>query len=321
MEVPSKTVILLAALGSLVGSSFGKGERTASLSPLMTRTYHAVGDHGRVFCATSSGVVVYDLGHPDRPRRVGSLALPQSCNFLLAAEGRLFLAQGPPGLYVLEPTRQGDPVVCGNFDTPGSAMMVAASGDILAVADGSMGVALLDASRPCSPRLLAYRKLDGYARGVAFHEGLLVVAAGSAGLYFLAPRKGLPIQAHCPSAGDARQSVASGKFLYVAEGARGVSTISLAGRRPRRVSTVAVRDFAHGIALGRGHLFVADGAAGVGIYALDDPSSPREVARIASREGYADRVSLAGKLLLVANDWKGLMVVDVSDPEHPRVLP
>jgi hypothetical protein len=73
--------------------------------------------------------------------------------------------------------------------------------------------------------------------------------------------------------------------------------------------------------------YVASGYGGLGLFNLDDPAGPRRLGYVFLDHHYARSVAVAGRHAYVAlSDWsgrdlrKGLRVVDVTDPGHPRAV-
>ncbi|MCC6670647.1 MAG: hypothetical protein IT458_06280 [Planctomycetes bacterium] len=66
------------------------------------------------------------------------------------------------------------------------------------------------------------------------------------------------------------------------------------------------------------HLYVADGVAGVKVFDLSRPESPRLVGQLPTAQAHA--VALAFPWLVIADGPGGLVVADVSDPSRPRAI-
>ena len=121
----------------------------------------------------------------------------------------------------------------------------------------------------------------------------------------------------CRTAGDARDIAFLGTIAVVADGRYGLSVVDLSEpRAPRLVATRAVPDFAHGVAAGGGIIYSAEGVEGVGVYRFA-ADSLELVSRAQTAGGYANKVTVLGNRLLVANDVKGVAVFDLADPARP----
>jgi hypothetical protein len=318
MRFEAAVAFLLVSLAVSSPSAAGQGK---PLDALVERTFHVSARGEIAFAAVSAGLLITDLSRPSEPRALFVLPLPQSGTFTLpSGAGIVWLAQGPAGIYAVDAADPANPVVISRTDTPGSAMMAALSGTLLAVADGSAGVRLFDAGDPRSPKPRGALRLDGYCRGVAFHRSTLYACAGAAGLVAIdASAADTPrVIAACATAGDARDVAFENATAVVADGARGLSVVDLSDpAAPRLFQTRAVPDFAHGVAAAKGFVYAAEGAAGIGVYRRAAAGSLELVHRAATGAGYANKVTVVGKRLLVANDAEGIAVFDIADPARP----
>ncbi len=84
--------------------------------------------------------------------------------------------------------------------------------------------------------------------------------------------------------------------------------------RPRLADIYPAVENAQSVALDETHAYVAEGARGLSVLPLDDPSAP--AARY-DTPGEAADAALTGDHVIVANGNGGLRVLDVSDPAHP----
>jgi hypothetical protein len=78
---------------------------------------------------------------------------------------------------------------------------------------------------------------------------------------------------------------------------------------PREVARIDTPGSANGVALDRGHLYVADGSFGVALYDVTDRARPRHIATV-DTECYSRSVRLSGNYLYVGCGPKGLLVFE-----------
>ena len=108
------------------------------------------------------------------------------------------------------------------------------------------------------------------------------------------------------------------QVAFVADGRYGLSVIDISEPdSPRLLATKPVPDFAHGVAAAKGILYAAEGIAGIGVYRFEPPASLELVHRVETPGGYANKVTINADRLLVANDVKGVVVFELTDPSRP----
>ncbi|MBN9660668.1 MAG: hypothetical protein J0H49_20930 [Acidobacteria bacterium] len=87
--------------------------------------------------------------------------------------------------------------------------------------------------------------------------------------------------------------------------------------RPQRIRTVALRDWAYGLAAGPGWLWVALGQNGYAVYSIVNPAAPSP---LFDGQSTAWDAAARGNLAYVAADGAGLRILDMTDPSAPRLL-
>jgi hypothetical protein len=315
-----RSIILVAAMALASGTSAAQNPDV--IEPLAGRCLHVAARGEIGFVAVTAGLKTVDLSDPGRPLVLAVLPLPQSATSVIAQDGLVFVAQGPAGLFAVDTVEPSAPSIVSAVDTPGSAMGLDFSGDLLAVADGSAGVALFDVSDARHPRgKQVERWAGGYCRGVRFHRSRLYACAGRTGITVFAGDRGGRWRrvGSCPTAGDAREIAFEGTTAAVADGKSGISLLDVSNTdEPKLVGTTPVGDFAHGVAFCRGFLYVAAGIDGVGVYRLSDRTTLEPLSRLDMLGGYANKITVDGSHLLVANDTKGILVFDITDPGVPK---
>jgi hypothetical protein len=273
--------------------------------------------------ATSGGVVLMNIDRAERPRRLGALLL--TGNAVTAwVEGTVALVPtGAEGLVVVDLAKPAAPREVGRLDTPGSAMDVTAAGSFrFLVADGSMGVVVADLSDPTRPRTLHTLDTGGYVRALALaSETSALAAAGRGGLVSLRlTPEGEPAVAGLLESTDARAVLVEEGRAWLADGSGGLAAIDLdASGALREVSRLDLSPYeARDVVRSGRHLVVALGRGGLAVIRAGKESL-RQVARLPLSRP-AVELAASGSLVYVANDSGGLAVVDLSEPEAPRLV-
>jgi hypothetical protein len=161
----------------------------------------------------------------------------------------------------------------------------------------------------------------GNCSDVAFHEktGRLFVAAGAAGLHLLEAKDGKPSLAGTVSDGSSPRKLAlSGDRLYAADVKRGLVVFDIAGRDP--VCTWKQENVpGMGVFVQDRRAYLAAGAAGLYVFDLPADGSPK-LAGNCRTGAQARDVWGHGAYVFVADEQRGLAVVDVSVPSRPQMI-
>lgn len=316
----SLPVILMATALALAA-----GQATASdlLESMAVRVYDVEIRDGLAFMAATSGLVILDISDPASPADVARLDLPDSCAALDVSGNLVFVANGIDGLKVIDISKPKAPVLTGSLQTAGAACDVEVYETTAYVADGAGGLLVIDVSNPATPALVSSHPSAGYARGLAVAGGLVLVADGSAGLAVFEVREsGAPtLLARLDTLGDARDVLLAGEQAFVADGSMGVLSIDMADpANPRILGNLALPDVARGLALGRGgYLLAAGGSNGLHVLDVARDGKLTETGSI-DTEGSANAIMAAGRRAYVADDSKGLLIVDLKSPKRPKAL-
>lgn len=334
---------LLTAPGSLELRA-AHAEVPKRLRPLVQRSYQVRVVKGRAYVASTVGLRIVNVARPSRPRLLGTLMVPDSLNDLLVQtlptpRGRraarpaapapitAYLAAGPHGVVIADVTDPRRPRKITRVDTAGSANALALDRGDLYVADGTTGVAIYDVTDRRRPKKRTTVNTRCYARGVAVYGRWVYVACGRDGLVvFEVHRTGKrhyawPRLKRYKLAGNVRGvAFGPGRTLYVAAGAAGFHVID--ARRPtalRRVATVKVPDFTHGVSAWGPRVAVAAGESGVWLYDCRRRAKPRRLANYRTRPTRsANNVLLRRGKVYAAYDHAGLHVLQVKP--GPRLV-
>ena len=136
----------------------------------------AGGAHGFV------GLRTFDLSEPTAPRHAATLTLPSGPDFLSTsplayAGGKLFVAGGPGGLFVVDVSQLDSPRLAGRIRLAGPALGVAADDRHAYVATGSGGLSIVAWAPSASSTTATTSATTSSATAVARAGGLTVVGA------------------------------------------------------------------------------------------------------------------------------------------------
>jgi hypothetical protein len=147
----------------------------------------------------------------------------------------------------------------------------------------------------------------------------LYVAAGERGLYtFRAENGQLDRISRFSDSGNYRNIEIQGGRAYIADSERGLLILDITEDRPRFVFA-GENLHGRGIHLAGGLLYLAAGEDGLIIYSLAEPDAPLAIGRYRDLENAWD-VTVDGYLAYVADEPRGLEILDVSSPAQPLRL-
>lgn len=237
---------------------------------------------GRAYVAADRTLTVYDLSDLSAPRRGGSYTFPEKIWGFVVRDELVYVAADFFGLGIVDVSDPETPRLLGSVKTPGQVKDVDVSGDRAVLADHMSGVDLVDISNLREPLALGSVYLDGYSRDVATAGPLAYAVDDPSGFYVL----------DLADTDSWEPAVA----LQSADG-------------PRMVEVTDTATGGVAVLLGHGALQVYD---------LSTPTEPVHRATYATPGG-ASRVALDGPLAYVADGLQGVLVVDLTAPDAPRV--
>ncbi len=237
---------------------------------------------GRAYVAAERTLTVYDLSDLSTPQRRGSYTFPEKIWGFVVRDELVYVAADFFGLGIVDVSDPATPRLLGSVKTPGQVKDVDVSGDRAVLADHMSGVDLVDISDLRAPRALGSVYLDGYSRDVATAGPLAYAVDDPSGFY----------------------------VLDLADTESWEPTVALqSADGPRMVEVTDTASGGLAVLLGHGALQVYD---------LADPADPVHRATYATPGG-ALRVALDGPLAYVADGLEGLLAVDLTAPDAPRI--
>jgi len=138
-----------------------------------------------------------------------------------------YVADGLPGLQVIDVSNPASPVIVRGVDTPGVARGVVVSGSMVFVADGTGGLQVIDVSNPASPGIVGSAAVPGEAWGVAVSGPVAYVAGSTGGLQVIdVSNPASPVLVgSMDTPGLAWGVVVSGSAVYVADACSGLEIL------------------------------------------------------------------------------------------------
>ena len=229
------------------------------------------------------------------------------------------LAAHTNGVYRIDVSDPGAPVIRGHFDTAGITRgVVGYGGRVTFTADDVEGVYAFEWTS--SGTVTGWTQYDtpGHAYGLALHGTSLFVADDDGGVLRLDVSNPLAPRLLASASGPrARRVCVAGNRLYVASTDQNLwiyDVSDTSAMLPIAMTNVGVqlRDV---VVQGR-YAFLAAYTSGLLVYDVSDPTMPVPVGSLASLDLTID-VDVDGTMLLMTDYRQGYRVIDVSDPTAP----
>lgn len=264
-----------------------------------------------------SGLHIYDVGDPARPRLLASLKTPGSAKGVVVRGRYAYVADDDHGLQIVDVRDPRAPRIVAHLATPGLAYTPKLSGDLLYLSSHRGGFQIIDVSKPTAPRLVADVPTPGMAWSLAVAGNTLYVADDAAGLLIYdvrhpaAPRA---VAAFNPG-GRLEEVLVRKGIAYLAYFDQGLRVLDVsAPEHPKVLAELATPGNARGLDLEGNTLYVADWLAGVHIVDVADPAAPT-LRRSYDTPGAAWGVRVRGQNAYVLDWWGGFGVLNLlGDP-------
>ena len=270
-----------------------------------------------------AGLRVFDLASPAAPRLIAELALAGAQGITAGGERAIVLAAR--SYSIIDLTDPARPVALARVVQAVSWAALAEDG--YAVVSSGSGVAVLDTVRPTGTPIDIVPASHVESMALA---GDLACVLEAESLRLLRMRVlGRPaVVGGAATAGNAGRIALEGNRAFIAARSSGLLVFDVSEETSRRTFGSAIAfnaRFAEDVAADGSLAFVADGAAGLRIVAVEPDGSG--AAEYRARElslfqpgGVVHAVSVSKPLACIAAGAAGVLVLDVSDPTAPRQL-
>jgi hypothetical protein len=287
-----------------------------------------MGDH--LVTGDSFGLHLYSGAASGTLAPVSKVPLWSAAPRLLVSGATVFAPLGRPGVQVVDFTQKESPALVGEFDTEAWCYGVSRKGSVLYGADSWGGLAIIEAQPVASSRRLAV----GYSEtplawDLAVEGDFAFVAADTAGLRVFDVREAAnPVGVAAlglPGGSSAKGIAVANGRAYVAGAQDGLVVFDVSTpAAPTWLGSYlpdAVGEYSD-VAVSGTVAYLTD-VLGTGLFAIDvsDPAAPTLLGSLSSTggEGFWG-IALAGDRAFVISDLRGLLVVDVSDPQALAVV-
>ncbi len=267
-----------------------------------------------------SGIHVYDVRGPGRPRLLASLHTPGSPKGIVLDGDHAYVADDDHGLEVVDIADPRHPRLVARLPTAGLAYTPVVVGQRLYLASHRGGFQIVDISRPDRPRLVSAVDTPGKSWSIQVRGRHAYVADDDNGLlvYDLSDERSPRLVARYSPGGDVEDVLIDGDTAYLALFEGGLHVLDI--RRPespRPIARLRLPGNTRGLERVGHTLYVAGWLAGVHAIDIADPGQPRLLASY-DTPGAAWGVRVDQGRAYVLDWWGGLTVLDVSRPGRLR---
>jgi hypothetical protein len=277
--------------------------------------------------ACCSKMVVVDISNPAQMFITGTTPLPFTARQLVHRDGLVYLVDNGNGIQVIDTADPTSPSLSYRYARPGIAIDLAIDGDILFVAGISPAIQLIDLAVPVFPTPLINSVPVRSTRVDA--EGPLVCTFGGVpdpkSLYLLDYSDPLnPIELGSVSTNlDDRDLEFHGGYAYIAAGYSGVVIFDASDSgHPSLCGGISVPGYCKSVKATANLLLVGSGGGSDGrldIFDVSDPCAAVLRGSVLTLDSVED-IAITGNVACLAIDDRGMVAVDIADPESPIIL-
>ena len=271
----------------------------------------------------SAGVYLWILDITDKsaPILLGSIRLPGVVRSITISGSYAYIANYDSGLRIVDISNPQNPEEVGAYDTPGQAWDVFVSGGdanpnglssseakeqlrlTAYIADGFSGLRIVDVSNPRNPVEVGFLDTPGFAWCVHISDNYSYIADGFSGLRVIdVSNPESPVEVgYYDTPKSAEYLVALGDYAYIADNDSGLHIIDISN--PQNPEEVGAYD-------------TPGQAWGIGVAISGDYANPNGRLRLTAK----NNVPSIGITAYIADDFSGLRIIDVSNPENPIEL-
>ena len=286
------------------------------------------------------GLRIIDVSNTVQPKEIGSYDT-QGWAFSVAVAGsEVFVNDACYGLSIIDVSNPANPRELGSFElyvqsTPSLPVNLVLDGNLAYVADRNQGLHILDVSQPAQTARVGFYAPMGFADDVALTGNYACVAAGYHGLRIIdISQPAYPREIGFYDTKDYALSVAAaGDYVYVGTTSR-LHIVSITDpSHPERVYPIIEgKDKQHflnsspiqDVFVYQDIVYLAD-EWGLGLIDVSNPQAPSILSFLdlhGNESGMSATfgVGVFGDIACVAQEGKGLAIVNVSDPYNPELI-
>lgn len=268
-----------------------------------------------------SGLHLYDISVPARPRLLSSFHTPGSAKGVVVRDGYAFVADDDHGLQILDVRDSARPMLAAHLATNGLAYTPKLMGNLLYLASHRGGFQIIDVRDVTAPKIIADVDTPGKSWSLEVANNTLYVADDSSGiLVFDVTNPAQPKQIGVFSPGGAAEDVVvRDNIAYAAFFDQGFYVLDITHpAEPRQLGYTPTPGNARAIVLKDNLAYVTDWFAGVQVVDISDNARPVIVGGY-DTSGAAWGIGIKDDYAYIGDWWGGFAVLDISNPKVPTL--
>lgn len=279
-----------------------------------------LGDYAYV--TSNWGLHIIDISNPKKMRIVGKLKTPGQAEGIYVRDGIAYIADGVGGFIIADVSNPSSPRIISRFERKGNFKRVLVEGDLAYLGDFNYieGVVVVNVSQN-EPSLVVSYDPPGYehVRDIYKSGDIMLLADFTGGLKIINTSlllEGInPLVADLPLRGVVYSAIILDNYAIAACSDSGVALIDISNiEKPRVLEYRRFSEYAIRVRKSNHTIFLTTGTQGV--IALEIKQGKlHEIGRYNTR-GNAFGIFIRGNKLYLADHNMGLVVLDISDPEH-----
>ena len=276
-----------------------------------------------------TGVAIIDISDPTQPVSIKTIGTPSPTKSLLVAQDHLFVTAGDSGVLIYDIANPQNPQLVGQYVSVGEASALDVFGTSIFLADNTNDLKVVDITDINNPKLMATLNLPAKVINVKIrgHYAFVICENGQLQIVDYGWPKNMTVVSTYQiwTEGSLTSSeyfpgslYLSDAYVLVGNRTSGMQIIDVTEKEnPELVEYVALSGSLHDIDANAHYGFLASSDAKVQVVEL--PEYLSRISHMAQFDtpGYTRGIKVQGGRLLVADDWAGLRVIDISDPYIP----
>ncbi|MGB9877539.1 MAG: cellulase family glycosylhydrolase [bacterium] len=277
----------------------------------------------RLYSATGTGVVVWDITDPKNPKKVTQIPSFLACD-VAVKNNLVFIASLYNGVRIVRIGDQNKPETLATL--PLTARRIALRENLLFVVEGEEGKANLkiyDVSNPAEPKALGEASWTGIPYGIALKKDFCFIADDKRGLLiFPVSLNGKPKEVEFPKGYEMGQNaydcepLGEDKMIISRGAGSSLQLASFENGRITRVDSLPLEGYS---CKGKDNLLFIAGRKGMTVADISQPGKAKVIGEF-EFPGNAFDIDLSGDIAFIANGAFGVRVIDISKPSEPKQI-
>jgi len=273
----------------------------------------------------ANGLVIFDVSNPSKPKLIGSYFDGGCALGVFVKDNLAYVADGPDNLEIIDVSNPKQPVEIGQSERIALARKVYVDNNYAYVANDWNGLEVIDISNPRKPVIVGnyadFPKKTMYAYDIYVKNGVAFLADNYRGVHIIdvsSPSKPKYISTYY---GGALGITGHGDFIVIAGMQKIEIVYAKSAYHLKQMCSLRVFGYGTAVVAEGAYAYLADSFGGLKIVDVSKSTCP---AIIKTYNYYENNLVLdvfkKDNLLYLAIFYDGIVVLDVRNPESPKVV-